>query len=113
MRLTLSRRGLILVAIPLLFELLFIGALSYQLKAAQMETAKEAEAKVVVFQTNRLFKHIYDSSMGLFIYITTRADPAAKLYEKKVQAIQTSLDQLQELLKNDPGKLQKLQLVEA
>lgn len=113
MRLTLSRRGLILVAIPLLFELLFIGALSYQLKTAQMETAKEAEAKVVVFQTNRLFKHIYDSSMGLFIYITTRADPAAKLYEKKVQAIHTSLDQLQELLKHDPGKLQKLQLVEA
>lgn len=62
MKFSLSHKGLILVAIVLAFELLFVGALNSMLTEAEQVAAKESRSKEIVGKTNHIFQ-LYDDEV--------------------------------------------------
>jgi signal transduction histidine kinase len=59
---SLSHKGLILVAVVLAFELLFVGALNSMLAEAEQVAAKESRSKEIVGKTNHIFQ-LYDDEV--------------------------------------------------
>ena len=72
--LKLSHKGLILVAIPLIFEILFVGILVVALKRTEYEIGRERHSKTVLYEANALLKDIMDSGMALYMCSTTGSE---------------------------------------
>lgn len=61
LKLTLSRKAIILVSIPLAFQLLFVSALLTLLNQAETERAREAHARDVATHANTLLRLLLDA----------------------------------------------------
>ncbi len=100
LKFTLTQKGIILVSIPLVFELLFVGTLSFLLAQAEDESYKAFHASRVGDCSNVLIRDIFElTSM-------TRNDVSQALssdwYKKTVSTIRSDLDALQAAAKDDP-----------
>jgi PAS domain S-box-containing protein len=73
--LKLFHKGLVLVAVPLIFQLLFVAILSKLLFDAESVAAREARAKAIVYKAERLDQLVYQATATLVQYGAT-ADPS-------------------------------------
>jgi signal transduction histidine kinase len=62
LRLTIPQKGLILVILPLTFELIFVAALTVLLNQSEMEVEREKHSKSVIYATNELTRSITDAT---------------------------------------------------
>lgn len=100
MKFTLAQKGIILVAIPILFELIFLTALSILLGQAEQESSEALQASRVGDCSNVLIRDVFElTSM-------TKGDIAQALtsewYSKTVKIIRSDLDALKNAVKDDP-----------
>ena len=72
--LKLSHKALILVAIPLVFELAFCAILSGLLRQAEAETYKERHARAIIAESNSLLKNFMDAGILLHLYKSLKSD---------------------------------------
>ncbi len=61
----LLHKGIILVSVPLVFELVFVGTLTVFYKKAEDAKRREASARVIVSCANSLFQHLYNGSVAI------------------------------------------------
>jgi PAS domain S-box-containing protein len=108
--LKLSQKGLILVAFPLLFELVFVGVLAHMLREAQNEIDREAHSRMVTQQTNEVIKHILQAAAGAGVQNMTRGGFSDQ-YEESISLVPNEFLQLKEVLKDDPAKVQEVEHV--
>jgi len=108
--LKLSQKGLILVAFPLLFELVFVGVLAHMLREAQKEIDREAHSRMVTQQTNEVIKHILQAAAGAGVQNMTRGGFSGQ-YEESISLVPNEFLQLKEVLKDDPAKVQEVEHV--
>src|SRR5271155_3053872 len=59
--LKLSHKGIILVSVPLFFELLFLGVLATLLNQSELEAARLEHSRAVIGHCNTLTHLLYDS----------------------------------------------------
>lgn len=114
--LKLWQKGLILVAVPLSFELLFVGALVTLLRQAENEIWKERHARAVVTECDRLVKNFVDAGILSMIYRTTSSETILQKQEELAQEIPQQFQSLTVLLRDSPHQkesLEKLQLASA
>src|SRR5689334_7430520 len=91
MTLSLGKKALILVAVPLVFELAFVGTFAYLVNQVDHERAREAHARDVAGHLNILLRLVMERSTALIVSHFTsretfrrRADHAKKrFYEEK------------------------------
>ncbi|MBX9687418.1 MAG: HAMP domain-containing histidine kinase [Candidatus Obscuribacterales bacterium] len=97
--LKLSHKALILVAVPLFFELAFVGTLSYLLGEAEAEAFRERHARAISAESSSLLKNFMDAGILLHLYKTTRSE--------------AFLRRLQELRAQIPRQFRSLQIMVA
>lgn len=97
MSLKISHKGLILVSIPLLFELLSFGALFYVVQEAQQQALREARSRAVVAEATNLHKCFLDAGMALAIWKFTRNPQLIQKYDQAVAPIPDGFRKLKEL----------------
>lgn len=92
--LKLSQKGLILVSVPLAFELLLIGLLVWLLQQAEAEIKREMQARTIISRANTSIEKILTIAAGgaVFNMASGKQEPFA--YEKSLAEIPRELSQL-------------------
>ncbi len=108
-----SHRFLILVLVPLIMNLVFMGALAFSLEQAERESEREARSKQAVAELELSGKLIGDCLVFL-AYSMYFKDPAyrRKCVEAKANTI-SSLKTLKSIYAGDPERLRKINKIEA
>ncbi len=110
--LQLSHKGLILVAVPLLFEIFFVVVLIFALKQAEVEIWRERHSKAVLAESNNLLKNIMDSGLALYIYGTTGSDRMLERYKDLGVEIPNQISNLKTLLRDSRNTKEALTRVQ-
>lgn len=102
MQLKLTHKLLIIVVLPLMFELGFVFVLSELLHKAEVELNKETHSKAVIAESNELVKNIYDTSSALVAYAVSPSQQVTAEYLRRVELIPTRLRSLELLVSGTP-----------
>ncbi len=106
--LKISHKGLILVSVPLLLELIFVGLLSSLLQQAEGEIEREAHSKDVIEHANILMQDIVDASTAAAAYSFLKSRAFAARQESAISAVKDEFGELDKLVANDPEQLSNL-----
>lgn len=106
LNLSLSQKGLILVSIPLLFELFFVGYLSFLLLQADEEIRRETHSREIVSRTNVVMKDLLHLFVGVGGPIMTRSSEFMENATGAMMRLPNEIDELIILLRSDPDKQQ-------
>lgn len=98
MQLKLTHKLLIIVFVPLTFELAFVFVLSDLLHKAEFELNRETHSKAVIAESNELVKNIYDTSSALVAYAVSPSQQVAAEYLRRVEMIPARLRSLELLV---------------
>lgn len=109
---TLLRKGLILVAVPLLFELAFVAALSYLLHQAEVERDKAAYARDLDNRINFIPRHFMEAANCMACNLMFKSNMFADRYKTIVSEIPPEFVTLKQMLKDQPQKLQLVKEME-
>src|ERR1700722_10413295 len=109
LNLKLSHKGLILVAVPLIFEVIFLATLTYLLRQAEIEVQRQVRSKAIISQANTLSKLFYDAGVAMGGYSITKSPLFSDRYDKIVHQIPQDLEELKTLLGDNPRQQQILQ----
>ncbi len=106
LNLRLIHKGLILVSLPLAFELLFVGVLFNLLNQAEQEIARELHARAVVSQINKIMQNIMEIFVGVGAYTMGRMPlpTLASGYDGAAASLPRQFDDLILLLGSEPEK---------
>lgn len=109
----LSQKGLILVLVPIVFELIFVVCLATLLKQAEEGMIKENHSRAVVPMAHDLQKLFYDAGAALSFYRMTRDDSFMRRYHSTVDVkIPTHLQKCYALMKDEPYELESYKKME-
>lgn len=110
---TLAKQGFILVLVPLVFELAFIGTLYVQLGQAQAKADRAEHARAMITTAGMLLKHFYEVGTVLMAYGKERNQILAAAYERKRQSIMDEMDLLEHLVANDAAQAEVERRIES
>lgn len=100
-KLSLSQKGLLLVSVLLLVELLFVGSLGLLLRSAEEEAQREVQAKHIIEHTTRLATIVYEAGQCLKEFMTDRNPDSLKRFDTMVAEIPGIFDWLRENVGKD------------
>ena len=106
--LQLSHKGIILVSVPLILELVFIAVLSILLHQAEVEVQRQIRSKAIISQANALSKLFYDAGVAMGGYSITKSPLFSDRYDKIVRQIPEDLTELKQLVGDNPRQQQIL-----
>jgi len=106
LNLRLSHKGLILVSIPLLFELFFVGYLSMLLVQADEDIRRETHSREIVSKTNSVIFNLLQLFMGVGGPIVTRTPAFMEKATDAAAYLPKEFDELIILLRSDPDRQQ-------
>lgn len=109
----LSHKGLILVAVPLVFELVFVVWLAYLLDQTEQEVRREAHSRTVLTTTQQLVKNLYVLSTAAKSKALIASDADTNLYKKNLEEIPGNIEKLRDLVKDRPAQREIVVRVEA
>jgi signal transduction histidine kinase len=109
--LKLSQKALVLVAVPLLFELTFIAALAFLLHRADEGKAREVHARSILSHVNNITGLTLDAVKAMAAYRISREETLMYSYDKSIASIDNDFAQLGVLVADN--RLQSAQLKEA
>lgn len=107
--LKLGHKALFLVAIPLLFQLIFVTALMFTLKRADHEIWRERHSKAVIQESNNLLRNFVDSGLVLYMFTITGRELFLEKYEDLNAKIPYQIDNLKILLRDSPNPASALE----
>lgn len=100
----LAHKTLLLVAVPLAFELLFVGILAYMLHEAEYQAAQVARSNAIIAEANKLTKLLYDAVTSLREFRKYQSSQANENYSRVMNAIPETVVILKELTSSDPSQ---------
>ncbi len=103
-RLSILHKGLIIIAIPLLFELFFVFVLLHLLDESNSIISKEIESQDKIVCVETLIKEIADSTTSSVLYNATRSENLRKRNERSRAKLRKTTSKLIKLCKNDPAE---------
>lgn len=102
--LTISQKVLVLVAVPLIFELAFIGLLAFRLYQSEREVEREAHARSIISRTNDTIEKILNIAAGGALFNISGGDHGYLTYERTLEEIPRELQQLATDLEGEPDR---------
>ncbi|PWT96077.1 MAG: hypothetical protein C5B53_10360 [Candidatus Melainabacteria bacterium] len=112
--LKIAEKGFILVLVPLLLGLIFIGCLTVLLNQAERDRSREEHARRVISMATNLNSHALEGIQSLIGYVLTRSDTIAQQYDRVVARLPSEFQELSEETKSDPEEaklVERMQLV--
>lgn len=106
--LRIAQRGLVLVAVPLIFELVFVGVLAKMLLDARAQIWEERRARNVVTTLSILSRQTQTAARLLAAYTDSRDKKLVKQYDELVLLLPGEFEELRQLLKDRPEDLKAL-----
>lgn len=110
--LKIKHKGLILVAVPLLFELVFLAVLSGLLRQADYKTWQEMHSKTVVYESSALSRLFHDAGIAMGGYALTKSPLFRERFDSIVSSIPREFKHLQKLVgrnSSQKGSLKRLE----
>lgn len=102
LNLKLSHKGLILISVPLVCELIFVGTLVQTLDVAERELKLETHRKTIVKSFNELMQHFYDAGAALYGYKKYKDQLFLAKFEKLSESIPEEIRTLKRVLVDYP-----------
>lgn len=96
-----TQRTLLLIAIPLVFQVLFVWVLLSLLHQSEIETANEQHAKEVIYEANALNATFTDAGFAMGGYSMTKSAWFLHLYERTIASVPGRFEALRNLIGND------------
>lgn len=112
MKLSLSQKALLLVAIPLGAELCFIAVLGVLLKQAETEVANARHAERIAEKGNSVTKLAYDACTNLVAYNLSKSSVFEHSYNRAIARIPEELKILKDLVGDDPEQMARMQRIQ-
>lgn len=91
MQLKLSHKALILIAVPLLFEVVLISAMSWLVYCAEQEANRELMSKEIIATADNIGSLTEEAFISLYSYNKDPDESVLKRYRSKMDAIQENL----------------------
>lgn len=110
--LTLFQKGMILVAVPLLFELVFLGTLAALLQRSEAVAQREAASKKIIFAADRVNRTFFNCAVALYTYTTTDNPQFLKRYEELTQKLPDEINALQVSTQHDAAQKDAIARIE-
>ncbi|MBX9950786.1 MAG: PAS domain S-box protein [Candidatus Obscuribacterales bacterium] len=112
MQLTLTRKALILIFVPLVFELVFVSVLLYFLGQSETEARAEEMRRRAIATGGRLLLVPEQMQDVLTTYAKTKEPERLKDYAKLSEEMKSDIDALRPLVEGDPAQAQVIWRVE-
>lgn len=106
------QKGLLLVAVPLAFEVIFVALLTFFLWQSESVTTREQHSKAIVIQLETIVKHIWEGAQYFAIYGLTHSETALKKFDQSIVDMEQQLKSLKSMVKDDGEQLQNAIKVE-
>ncbi len=103
---SISHKGLLLVSIPLIFELIFVVSLSFLLKQTQEVVRRETRSRAVVAEANQLSRCLFDAGTSLIGWKYFRTDLFLNREKQNFNLFERGLARLKELTVDDERQKQ-------
>lgn len=101
MTLNIQQKGLVIVFVPLFFQVVFIAVLAALFHQAEADLRLEVRAASLASLTSSLNKLYYDTVTAAFIWRTTKSELFAKRYDDNLKEIEKEEAQMRSLLSSD------------
>lgn len=105
LKLTLRRKGVLLVAVPIFFELLFVVLLMTALQHASSQLEQQTKAKSIINASVALSQSLYKTGSLLGGYGQSRSALAREGFDKGDRQVQANLQELRSLIGDDPEQV--------
>jgi signal transduction histidine kinase len=110
--LQLKDKALILVAVPLLFELVFVASLTILLRQAETETLRESHSKLILAESNGVLRNFIDAGMALYMYQLSDSQTFLERFRDLSENIPEKIKTLRVMLRDSPNQAEALDRVE-
>lgn len=111
-QLNLSQKVLLLVAVPVCAELIFIVVLGLLLRQVEFENERSERSRAIVGSASNLTKATFDACANLIAYNLSKGSIFADSYERNINQIPMELKFLRRLVGNDQEELKSLERIE-
>lgn len=111
-KLTLMQKGLVLVCVPLLVNLVFAFVLGAIAEESERAYIRESQSKAIITKANILTKLLIDAGFSLGAYSVSRNPASVEHYEQSRDMFKSELQQLHELVKDKPVQVENLRNIE-
>lgn len=109
MRLTIFQKGLLLVSVPLAFEIAFVAYLSSLLHAADAELVREQHAKDVILHADKLRRNWTEAAFADTLYAFNQDPVLLAKYESVVNEINDDMIALRKLCASNASQMRVLE----
>ena len=109
---TLAQKGLILIGVPLLFELIFVGMLTFLLNQAEKQALSIAHSKAIITKTNTLTKLIIEAGGALSGYSSNKSKDFLDHYDSAMEQVPIEMQELRDLSHGNKRQMENLQQIE-
>ncbi len=106
--LTLAQKGLVLIAVPFVFELIFIVLLTALVGQAERESVAAERAKAIISTSNVLTKLMIEAGGALSGYSLHKEAIYAEHYAAAVEQLPEEVNELKKLTLSSPAQEQRL-----
>lgn len=110
--LSLRAKGFLVIALLLVFELLFVGCHAALLVAAERESVRQQNAKEIVATAGTLLQDFYDAGDNLAKYSLKKEQDALGVYQAKCSALLRNSHWIKEQLKSGSKQYQLFEKIE-
>jgi len=111
-KLTISQKGLVLISVPLIFELVFVVSLVVLLQRADYEAWREAHARMLVTESGRLMVLTNTAVQQLWSYGLFKSPVFHDQYEKTVAEIKDQGELIKRLSLEEPNSKESISRVD-
>lgn len=96
-RLSLKQKGLIIVCVPLVFQLMMGAILSFVYSRAEHEAWRESQARLLMIQANQIVKDMYSAAQTLFLIGGLKNEMLYAKWQEERQSLIMDLDSLRRI----------------
>ncbi len=111
--LKIGQKGLLLVALPSVFEIVFVIFLTSLLNQAEHQAEVEAHSKAIIACANDLTRGTVDSTTAAGAYKITNNPLFAQRADMALDTVRNDAEKLRKLLKDKPHRLKDLENVQS
>lgn len=104
----LSQKGIVLVSVPLLFEIVFVCLLWHLLSTEQLARTQAEISRTILARSDRAAKHFYDAGSLLLAYKLTHSAVYAARFNSVVSGIKSDLHDIKVLARTNTASAASL-----
>jgi len=113
MTIKLTHKAIILVAVPLAFELVFVGFLALQLSRAEAEAIASARSREIISGASNLTKLVQEAGITLYSFKNNSSPELIDLYRAYPKKLQAQMDVLYALANGHADEIAELDKIAA